>query len=193
MKKVAAYVRVSTVGQNEAGQVEAIRAYCKNHTIEPVWFIDRASGSNLNRPEFEKMQASIFAGEISTIVVFKIDRLSRDLRDGLNLIQGWLEADVRLISITQQFDLCGAIGKLISSILFAVAEMEQELRRERQAAGIEVAKQKGLYKGRAPGSRKFSAKRCGTLRTKGLTHREIAEALGCSVRTVVRLLFEVNQ
>ncbi len=74
------------------------------------------------------------------------------------------------------------------SILFAVAEMEQQTRRERQAAGIAVAKRNGIYQGRKAGSRKADAARALALRSKGLNDTEIATALGVARQTVQRYL-----
>lgn len=90
----------------------------------------------------------------------------------------------------QQIDFSGTVGQMIASVLFAVAQMEQETRRERQAAGIAVAKEKGLYKGRKPGALKAGVdpKRAKQLREKGLTQKEIASSMGISVSSVRRYL-----
>jgi hypothetical protein len=120
----------------------------------------------------------IFNGEIQTVVCWKLDRVSRCLRDGINRLADWCDKGVRVVSVTQQLDFSGATGKLIASVLFAVAEMEQETRRERQAAGIAAAKEEGKYKGRKPGTTKAAPRRAIQLRAKGLSDREIATALG---------------
>lgn len=75
---------------------------------------------------------------------------------------------------------------MIASVLFAVAEMEQETRRERQAAGIAVARDEGKYKGRKPKTTKAKPARAQELREKGFNDGEIAKALGVSRRTVIR-------
>ena len=72
------------------------------------------------------------------------------MRDGIDTLCDWLGKGVRLVSVTQQLDFAGPAGKMIASVLFAVAEMEQQTRRERQAAGIAVAKRNGVYQGRKP-------------------------------------------
>ena len=187
----AAYVRVSTVGQNEAGQRRKVREWLKGNGVDKVrWYVDKATGDNLDRPEFEKLQADIFNGTVKTVVVFKLDRLSRDLADGINTLTDWLEKGVRIVSVTQQLDFSGATGKLVAAVLFAVAEMEQETRRERQAVGIAVAKEKGVYTGRKAGAVKKGVKpaRAKQLRKQGLTYAEIAEAMGISQSTVRRYL-----
>lgn len=107
---------------------------------------------------------------------------------GINTLTNWLERGVRVVSTTQQLDFAGATGKLIASVLFAVAEMEQETRRERQAAGIEAAKAAGIYKGRKPGSTKADVGKMAELRAKGRTDAEIAAIVGTSRQTVWRCL-----
>lgn len=188
--EVAAYVRVSTVGQNLAGQKREIQAWCDGHGLTPVWYVDKATGDNLDRPAFECLQADVFAGKIKTVVVFKLDRLSRSLADGIATLTDWLDRKVRVVSTTQQLDFSGATGKLIASVLFAVAEMEQETRRERQAAGIAAAKERGVYFGRKAGATKAKPTRAKELQTKGLSANEIGTALGCSRATVYRYLKE---
>ena len=187
----AAYVRVSTVGQNEAGQRRKVREWLKGNGVDKVrWYVDKATGDNLDRPEFEKLQADIFNGTVKTVVVFKLDRLSRDLADGINTLTDWLEKGVRIVSVTQQLDFSGATGKLVAAVLFAVAEMEQETRRERQAVGIAAAKEKGVYKGRKAGATKkgFRPSRAAQLRDKGATYAEIAQSMNVSQSTVRRYL-----
>lgn len=189
VKQVAAYVRVSTVGQNEAGQRAAIDAWLAGNSIaaESVrWFIDKKSGDNLKRPAFEKLQAAVFAGDVGTICVYKLDRLSRKLREGLDVLCGWCDQGLRVVSVTQQIDFNGTVGKMLAAVLLGIAEMEQETRRERQRAGIEVAKKLGKYTGRALGTVKASPARAAELRDRGLNADEIATSLGVSRNTVFR-------
>lgn len=150
--------------------------------------MDKVSGDTLTRPNFERLQADIFAGDIGTVVVWRLDRLSRKLRDGINVLCDWCERGLRVVSVTQQIDFNGTIGKMLAAVLLGVAEMEQEARRERQRAGIEAAKERGIYLGRKPGTTKAKPKRAAELRDKGLTQYEIATALGVSRTTVSRYL-----
>jgi len=191
MKCVGIYVRVSTASQNEAGQRREITRWLKGNGIEPEsarWYVDKQTGDNLNRPAFERLQSDIFRGEVGTVLVWKLDRLSRKMRDGLNVLCDWCERGVRVVSVTQQIDLSGTVGRMIAAVLLAVGEMEQETRRERQAAGIAAAKERGIYVGRKAGSTKANPHRARQLAARGLTHREIATALGISRRSVVRYL-----
>jgi DNA invertase Pin-like site-specific DNA recombinase len=188
---VACYVRVSTIGQNEAGQRVEIERWLTGNGIDPedvLWFVDKRTGDDLNRPAFKRLQTAVFSGEVGPICVYKLDRLSRKLREGLDVLCEWCERGLRVVSVTQCIDFNGTIGKLIASVLFAVAEMEQETRRERQAAGIAVARKHGKYRGRKRGTLKHDPRRALQLKEKGLGTIEIATALGVNRVTVLRYL-----
>jgi DNA invertase Pin-like site-specific DNA recombinase len=191
-KQVAAYIRVSAVGQNEAGQRAEIERWLSGNGIDPAsarWFVDNGkSGESLKRPAFEQLQAAVFAGEIGAVVTYRLDRLSRSLRDGINTLGGWCEKGIRVVATSQQLDFNGRMGELLAAVLFGIAAMEQETRRERQAAGIAEAKKKGKYKGRKVGTTKAKPERALALRAKGLKVDEIARSLGVSRNTVFRYL-----
>jgi DNA invertase Pin-like site-specific DNA recombinase len=106
----------------------------------------------------------------------------------VNLLADWCERGVSVVVITQQLDLSGAVGRLVASVLFGLAEIEHEYRQERQAAGIAVAKRKGLYHGRAKGTMKAQPARARLLHERGFTVAEIQQALQISPRTVYRYL-----
>jgi len=198
---VACYVRVSTVSQNEAGQVKSIQDWLKGHNVDNVvWYIDKATGTNLDRPEFQRLQQDVFNGTVKTIVIYKLDRVSRSLKDGINTITDWLEKKVRIVAVTQQLDFSGVTGKLIASVLFAVAEMENETRKERQFDGIKVAKENGVYAGGVAGRTKkredgnsIKPREAIKLREKGLTYDQISTAMGISQSTVRRYLGVVSR
>lgn len=190
--RIHAYVRVSTTGQNETGQREAVQAWVDAHypDAEIIWYVDRETGDTLDRTNFCRLQQAIFTGNVKTVIVWKLDRLSRSLRDGIDTLCDWLEKGIRLVSVTQQLDFAGPAGKMIAAVLFAVAEMEQQTRRERQAVGIASAKKRGIYSGRRKGATKAGVdpRRARQLREQGLTHAEIANSLDVSVSSVRRYL-----
>jgi len=191
MATIAVYVRVSTTGQNIDGQRREIERWLKGNVgdgEEVRWYIDKASGNNLARPEFERLQRDIFHGEIKTVVCWKLDRLSRSLRDGINTLADWCDKGLRVVATSQMIDFNGSLGKMLAAVLLGIAEMEQEVRRERQAAGIAAAKAKGVYIGRQKGTTKSIPRRAQQLRDKGLTAEEIANSMKVSVRTVFRYL-----
>ena len=69
-------------------------------------------------------------------MVWKLDRLARNLKEGVNVLADWCQRGVRVIAVTQQIDLNGPVGHLIASLLFGIAEIELQHAKERQAAGI---------------------------------------------------------
>ena len=75
------------------------------------WFEDKETGKTLKRPAFDRLQKAIFAGAVTTVVVWKLDRISRGQRDGVNLLADWCERGVRVVAVTQQIDLSGPVGK----------------------------------------------------------------------------------
>jgi len=188
---VAAYCRVSTSRQKPDSQVAEIKTWLDAHGFDEEhvqWFIDEQTGRTLKRRAFERLQADIFSGTIKTVIVFKLDRLSRRLTDGINVLSDWCAKGVRVVSVTQAIDLSGAVGRMIAGVLLSLGEIELEYRQERQAAGIAVAKRKGVYQGRRRGTTKAKPERAKALRATGLQVAEIANALGTSKRTVQRYL-----
>ncbi len=188
---IACYCRVSTRGQKTDSQEAEIAKWLIGHGHDPAgvqWYRDTETGKTLNRPAFNRLQQAVFAGTVKVIIVYKLDRISRRLRDGVDLLCDWIERGVRVVVVTQQIDLSGPVGRMVAAVLLGIAEIELEFRRERQAAGIAVAKKKGVYKGRVVGTYKSNPDRARELHAKGLHVAEIATALGISQRTVFRYL-----
>ena len=115
-----------------------------------------------------------------------MDRLSRRLRDGVNILADWADRGLKIVVVTQALEFNGAIGRTLAALLLGLAEIEWQFRKERQQAGIAVAKKKGVYKGRKPGRTKAKPERAIELKGKGLTAGDVATALGISERTVFR-------
>ena len=188
---VDAYCRVSSKRQKNDAQQAEIKRWLEGNGIDPAsvrWYFDKESGRTLQREAFDRLQRNIFEGTVRTIVVWKLDRLSRRLKDGVNLLADWCERGLRVVIVTQAIDLSGPVGRMIAAVLLGLAEIEWEYRKERQAAGIEVARKRGVYKGRARGTLKGKPARAIELRSRGLAPAEIATALGTSERTIWRYL-----
>ena len=192
---IAVYLRVSSKGQKLASQRRAVQQYLNGHSIEDAqWFEDVATGANTNRPGLTKLRKVIFSGEIDTVILYRLDRLARSIRDGINLLTDWINAGVRIIITTMQIDLSGALGQTVAALLLGLAQMEREAIRERQAAGIAAWREKLEREGkRHPGGRpvgryKVDPQRVAALRARGLTYGEISAALGISKPTVRKML-----
>lgn len=138
-----AYVRVSTVEQNEARQVEALEKY----NIEK-WFKEKVSGKNTERKELKNMLD--FAREGDTIYVLDFSRLARSVKDLLDITEKLKEKNINLISLKENLDTSTPTGKLLLTMIGAIDEFERANLLERQREGIAIAKKKGLYKGRQP-------------------------------------------
>ena len=138
-----AYIRVSTIDQNEARQVAALKPF----NIDK-WFIEKISGKNTDRPKFTEMMNYIREGD--TIYIKDFSRLSRSTRDLLNIIDELKNKEIRLISLKENLDTSTPTGKLMLTMIAAINEFERTNLLERQKEGIKIAKEKGVYKGRKP-------------------------------------------
>src|SRR2546427_956426 len=159
---IGVYIRVSSHTQKSDSQYAEIQRWLRahGHALETVqWFEDTETGATLTRSGLIRLQEAIFAGTVKMVVVWKLDCLARSMREGINTLSAWCESGVRVASVTQQIDLSGTVGHLVAGVLFAIAEIELQHTRERQAAGITAAKVKGIYTGRAKGTTKAKPRR----------------------------------
>lgn len=136
-----AYVRVSTIEQNEARQMEAL----KDYDIEK-FFVEKVSGKNTSRPEFLKMMDFVREGD--TVYVSEWSRLSRSTMDLLNTVNSLNDKGVKIVSLKENFDTSTPQGKLMLTLFAGLAEFERALILERQKDGIAIAKAQGKYTGR---------------------------------------------
>jgi DNA invertase Pin-like site-specific DNA recombinase len=188
---IGVYVRVSTRSQKSDSQHAEIQRWlmAHGHNLDTVqWFEDTETGATLTRTGLNALQEAIFAGTVKTVIVWKLDRIARSMREGINTLSKWCECGVRVVSVTQQIDLSGTVGHLVAGVLFAIAEIELQHVRERQRAGISLAKQRGVYKGRKRGTTKAKPQRARELRNRGMKLLEIARILSVDKRTVTRYL-----
>ena len=136
-----AYVRVSTVEQNEERQTEGLKKYNIDN-----WFIEKVSGKDTNRPKLTEMINFVRKGD--TVYVWDFSRLSRSVKDLLELVETLQEKQVHLVSIKENLDTSTPTGKLMLTMIGAINEFERTNLLERQKEGIAIAKSKGKYKGR---------------------------------------------
>lgn len=138
-----AYVRVSTIEQNEARQIEAL----EKHGIEK-WFKEKISGKDTHRPELQNMLDYVREGD--TIYVHDLSRLARSTKDLLEIVEILNNKKVSLVSNKENIDSATPTGKLMLTMIGAIAEFERTNLLERQKEGIAIAKKAGKYKGRKP-------------------------------------------
>ena len=136
-----AYVRVSTVEQNEARQLEAL----EKHSIDK-WFTEKVSAKNTDRPQLKAMID--FAREGDTIYIHDFSRLARSTSDLLKLVEQLTAKGVHLVSNKENIDTSTPTGKLMLTMIGAINEFERTNLLERQREGIAIAKREGKYKGR---------------------------------------------
>ena len=113
---IGAYLRVSSADQKHDSQRAEIQKYMKSNGISPKqveWYADTETGTRLQRPEFDRLQGDIFAGKVKTVIIWKLDRLSRNLRDGVNVLADWAEKGLKIVVVTQQLELNGVVGRTI--------------------------------------------------------------------------------
>jgi DNA invertase Pin-like site-specific DNA recombinase len=138
---IAIYERVSTTGQNLAGQHKELETWAKGQTDPVTWYSDKASGKAMKRPGFDRLWASVERGEINRIVVWRLDRLGRTCRGLVNLFDDLQERKVTLVSLKDGLDLGTTTGRLIARIMASVAAYEVEVLTEKQRAGIQAVKE----------------------------------------------------
>lgn len=135
------YVRVSTVEQNEGRQIEGLKKY----DIDK-WFTEKVSAKDTNRPELQNMLD--YAREGDTIYIHSLDRLARSTKDLLEIVETLQNKGIHLVSNKENIDTSTATGKLMLTMIGAIAEFERANLLERQREGIAIAKQQGKFKGR---------------------------------------------
>lgn len=179
MAAIYGYARVSTTDQDLSVQKAALKAAgCA------VIRAEKATGTTRDgRTELETLLAFLRPGD--TLVVTRIDRLARSLRDLQNLVHELREKGAHLKATEQPIDTSTAAGKAFLDMLGVFAEFETNLRKERQLEGIAAAKAKGVYKGRPPSIEATSVRQ---LQAEGLGATEIARQLGIGRASVYRII-----
>ena len=138
-----AYVRVSSIDQNEARQVEALEKY----GIER-WYTEKISGKDANRPKLQEMLEYVREGDM--VHIHDLSRLARSTADLLVIVDLLAKKGVHLVSNKENIDSSTPTGKLMLTMIGAINEFERTNILERTREGIAIAKREGVYKGRKP-------------------------------------------
>lgn len=190
------YVRVSSKDQNEARQISSMQEY----GVDKI-YMDKQSGKDFNRPEYQKMVSELKEGDV--VILHSLDRLGRNYDA---VIEEWhritkqIKADIKVLDMplldttASGNDLTGKfVADMVLQILSYVAENERKNIRKRQAEGIAIAKEQGKYKGRSKKAYdtelfEQSRRRCDA---GEITKKQFAEIMGVSRKTLYNMLAEV--
>lgn len=166
--RVFGYCRVSTEeqatsGQSLAAQEEKIRLYCRLHDLELVEVLVDAgvSAKSLKRPALQKALAGLSATDVAGLVVVKLDRLSRSIRDWSHLVESFFSdrSGASLLSVEDSIDTRTAAGRLVLNVLVSVSQWEREAAGERTRAVLRHKADRGEVVSRAPRGLRIEGKR----------------------------------
>lgn len=180
MPQKIGYARVSTQDQDLSLQLDALkRADCEQIYEEKV------SGKNIERPELANCIKALREGD--TLVVWRMDRLGRSLRDLVEIVTNLEAKGIHFVSLTEKIETGTATGKLMFHVFASMAEFERNLISERTKAGLAAARARGRVGGRKPSlSEKDIEHAKLLLRNPKVTVTEVAERFGVTRQTIYR-------
>jgi len=181
-----AYVRVSTVEQNEERQIEAL----KNFNIEQI-FTEKVSGKDTNRPKLKELLNWIRSGDV--IYTESFSRIARNTRDLLDIVEAVEKKGAVIKSLKENLDTSTPTGKMMLTVIGAMATFERDIMLERQREGIALAKKQGKYKGRNKKEKPVEWENLLALyNTRKITAVELAERCKVSRPVLYRWLKETK-
>jgi DNA invertase Pin-like site-specific DNA recombinase len=190
MKRIAVYQRVSTDEQSTRMQQLAIQEWltANEPTAALTQYVDEGiSGRSARRPAFQKMCADVEAGKIDAVVVYRLDRLSRDASTSIRLLLNWIQDGIEFFPVSQKVLMLGKdvpFRLTIMAIFAELAQAESAIMSERIKAGLKAAKAAGKKLGSQRTLSDLTVETIRTLRSQGLSLRKIAAAVNVSHETV---------
>lgn len=192
--RVALYARVSTAnqGQDPRMQTRELREYVvrRGWTVAGEYVDIGISGTKEKRPELDRLMTDAHRRCFDCVVVWKFDRFARSVSHLLRALETFKAQGIEFVSFSEQMDTSTPAGKMVFTVLGAVAELERSLIVERVRAGLRNARAKGKRLGR-PNAR-VDENAIARLRSNGQTVREIATALGYSRSLVHKTLSKMR-
>jgi DNA invertase Pin-like site-specific DNA recombinase len=181
--RVAIYARVSTAnnGQDPTMQTRELREYAERRgwTVAGEYVDVGISGSKEKRPELDRLMADAHRRRFDCVVVWKFDRFARSVSHLLRALENFRALGIEFVSFSEQMDTSTPTGKMVFTVLGAVAELERSLIVERVKAGLRNARAKGKRLGRP--KRVVDARRIAALRAQGVGWKRIAAEMGIAV------------
>jgi DNA invertase Pin-like site-specific DNA recombinase len=186
--RVAIYARISTSnhGQDVTMQTRELREYVERRGWQIVAeFVDTGiSGSKERRPELDKLMNEAHRRRFDTVIVWKFDRFARSVSHLLRALETFQALGIHFVSLSESLDTSTPAGKMVFTVLGAVAELERSLIVERVKAGLRNARAKGKRLGRPRCI--VDGSKIAQLRAAGRSWRAIARQMGASARTCRR-------
>jgi DNA invertase Pin-like site-specific DNA recombinase len=186
--RAAIYARVSTSnnGQDPRVQTRELVEFCERRgwTLVPEYVDVGISGTKEKRPALDRLMADAHRRKFDVVVVWRFDRFARSVSHLLRALETFQSLGIEFVSLTEQMDTSTPTGKMVFTVLGAVAELERSLIVERVKAGLRNARAKGKRLGRP--KRDVDASAIVTLRAEGLPWRAIAIRLGVGLATLHR-------
>jgi DNA invertase Pin-like site-specific DNA recombinase len=186
--RVAVYARVSTLGKGQDTEVQLREL--RQFALARCWhivgeFTDTGiSGTKEKRPELDMLMADAHRRRFDAVIVWKFDRFARSVTHLLRALETFNALGIAFVSLSESLDTSTPAGRMVFTVLGAVAELERSLIAERVRAGLRNARAKGKRLGRP---RKIvDGARIGRLRAQGVSWRKIARQMECSARTARR-------
>ena len=181
-----AYVRVSTIEQNEGRQLEAL----KNYSIDK-WFSEKVNAKDTNRPQLREMLE--FARSGDTIYIHDFSRIARSTKDLLDIVEQLSAKGVHLVSNKENIDTSTPTGKLMLTMIGAINEFERTNLLERQREGIALAVQEGKYKGRKEVKVDNFPEHYARYMRREVNKAQLAQELGISRPTLDKLMKDYDE
>jgi DNA invertase Pin-like site-specific DNA recombinase len=180
IKRIAIYARVSTDGQDEGMQLTALREMAVNRGWQlQKEYVDHGVSSRDFRPQLKMLMRDAHKRKFDIVAVWKFDRFARSTKELVFGLEQFQNLGIDFVSVTQAIDTSGPMGRLVFSVLAAIAEFERDLIRERVLAGIKEAKRRGKHCGRPMID--FDVDSAAELRKGGMSWRKLEAATGVPV------------
>jgi len=186
-RRAAVYIRISTDGQHMDMQENDLPEYCEFRKWQIVeTYKDVMTGSKDRRPALDRLMADARRGKFDVVVVWRFDRFARSTRFLLESLELFGSLGIDFVSLKESIDTSTPTGKLVFTVLAAVAELERSTIRERVIAGQKAAKRKGVRFGRPEVV--FDVDKAKKMRNKGASWRQISAELNVPKDTLARRL-----
>ena len=178
---ILGYARVSTEQQSLDRQLDALQKYGCD-----LIFDEKMTGTKRDRPELEKLLDRMTEGD--TVVIAELSRLGRSTKDLIELVELFQKKGVHLVSLKEQIDTSTSTGKLLFTLISALAQFERDLIAERTQEGLKAARARGRLGGRPKTDQKQIEKAIKLYRTRQYSIKEIEELTGVKKSTLYRSL-----